>query len=135
MKKLALSLLAIGFLVSTASAEQFSARTGDKGAFHTEQEASKGSSVNVKNSTITNKSDIKDSAVAGNTGVQVQGKKVNIKNSTLDNKSTIKNSAVHGNTGIKVKGEKVDISNSTIKNKSDIKNSAVAGNTGVKLGE
>ena len=135
MKKVILGLTAVAMVVTVGSAlELKGAMTKKAMAVTVEKAPVKDSVVNVSNSRITNSSGVSDSAVAGNTGVQVKGKKVNIKNSHLLNRSSVKDSAVAGNTGIKVKAEKVDIKNSHIHNYSTIKKSAVAGNTGVELG-
>ena len=135
MKKLVLSLTAVAMVVTVGSAlELKGAMTQKAMALSVEKAPKKRSSVKVLNSDIHNSSSIKDSAVAGNTGIQVKGNKVKIKNSHLHSRSTIKDSAVAGNTGIKVKAAKVLIKNSHIHNSSDIKKSAVAGNTGVELG-
>jgi len=135
MKKVALSLLAVGMVVSMSSAlELKGAMTQKAMAVTVEKAPVKDSTVDVKNSKIHNRTTVQGSAVAGNTGVQVKGKNVSIKNSKINNRTTVKNSAVAGNTGVKMKAENVNVKNSKIHNSSHIKDSAVAGNTGVELG-
>lgn len=135
MKKVALSLLAVGMVVSMSSALELKGAMTEKAMAVTVEKAPvKESTVNVQNSRINNRTSVQGSAVAGNTGVQVKGKNVNIKNSKILNRTTVKDSAVAGNTGVKIKAEKVDVKNSRITNSSQIKGSAVAGNTGVELG-
>ena len=135
MKKVILGLATVAMVVTVGSAlELKGAMTQKAMAVTVEKAPVKDSTVNVNNSHIHNSSGVENSAVAGNTGVQVKGKKVNIKNSRLHNRSSVKDSAVAGNTGIKVKAEKVDITNAHIHSNSVVKKSAVAGNTGVELG-
>lgn len=135
MKKVALSLLAVGMVVSMSSALEIEGAMTEKAmAVAVETAPEKDSTVNVSNSKINNTTDVQGSAVAGNTGVQVKGKNVDIKNSKINNQTSVKNSAVAGNTGVAIKAEKVNVSNSKINNTSNIKDSAVAGNTGVELG-
>ncbi|MBD3795694.1 MAG: hypothetical protein IE881_07155, partial [Epsilonproteobacteria bacterium] len=58
--------------------------------------------VNIKNSDIQNRAAVKNSAVAGNTGVATKAENVNIKNSKITNSTSVKDSAVAGNTGVEL---------------------------------
>lgn len=133
MKKVILSLAAITMIVTGASALEIqSASTSHASARNVEQDAV--GSIKMDNVNIKNRTDVKNSAVAGNTGVMVKGKNVKMKNVRIKNNSKVKNSAVHGNTGVKIKAKNVDMKDVRIKNDTKVKNSAVAGNTGVQLG-
>ena len=135
MKKTALGLMAVAMVVTGGSAlELKGAITKKARALSIEKAPVKNSTVNVQNSHIHNNTSVSNSAVAGNTGVQIKGKRVNIKNSRITNRTSVKDSAVAGNTGVKIKAERVNVSKSHIKNSSRINKSAVAGNTGVELG-
>ena len=131
LKKISLSLLAASLVVTAGLAIDIAKAPGKYAANNDKKAVG---NVNMKNVNIKNKSNIKNSAVAGNTGVMVKGKNVNMKNVNIKNNSNIKNSAVIGNTGVKIKAKNVKAKNVNIKSKSNIKNSAVAGNTGVSIG-
>ena len=131
MRKIILSLAAVAMVVTGASAIDIAKAPGKYAANNDKKAVG---SVKLNNVKINNKSNIKNSAVAGNTGVKVKGKHVNMKNVKINNKSNIKNSAVIGNTGVLIKAKNVNAKNVKINSKSNIKNSAVAGNTGVSLG-
>ena len=133
MKKVILSLAAVAMVVTVSSALEIqSASTNHARARNVEQTAV--GSIKMDNVNIKNKTDVANSAVAGNTGVMVKGKDVKMTNVTIKNDSKVKNSAVHGNTGVKIKAKTVDAKNVNITNDTNVKNSAVAGNTGVQLG-
>ena len=133
MRKVILGLAAIAMVVTGASALEIQrATTSGKRATNVEQTAV--GSIKMDNVNIKNTSTVKNSAVAGNTGVMVKGKNVDMKTVNIKNTSTVKNSAVHGNTGVKIKAKNVNMKNVNIKNNTKVKNSAVAGNTGVQIG-
>ena len=133
MKKVILSLAAVAMVVTVGSALEIQRASTDKAhAVNAEREAV--GSIKMDDVKIKNRTDVKNSAVAGNTGVMVKGKNVNMQHVKIKNNSKVKNSAVHGNTGVKIKAKNVDMKNVKIKNNTKVKNSAVAGNTGVQLG-
>jgi len=136
MKKVILGLATIAMVVTSVSALEIAIDAKDMklAGQSTAKAPEKDSKVNVSGSVIQNSTSVRNSAVAGNTGIQVKGKDVNIQRSHLSNHTSVNNSAVAGNTGIKIKAEKVNVKNSHIHNSSHINNSAVAGNTGVELG-
>ena len=61
-----------------------------------------GKNVKISNSQFVNKSNVKNSTVAGNAGISIKAEKVNMSNVNIENKSNINNSSISGNTGVSV---------------------------------
>ena len=136
VKKLSIGFVLLSFVTSICLAEAPMARLGENLPNKKEKKSNErsGSSVNMKNVKIYNKTNVTNSSIAGNVGIAIKGRNVKISNSKFVNKSNVRNSSVAGNTGISIKAKKINMQNVNIQSESNINNSSISGNTGVSVG-